>query len=89
MLLYSKVKSVIGSGFSFNLSFSIVSGLGIGFIGANCKSYTIAESIFVLRSKTWVLYSFITLLCSLISLYFLLKAFARLFDLLARYISLK
>jgi hypothetical protein len=89
MLLYNEVKFVVSSGSSSNLSSSIVSGLGISFISANCKSYTTTKSIFVLRSKTWVLYSFITLPCSLISSCFLLKAFAYLFDLLARYISLK
>jgi hypothetical protein len=52
MLLYGEVKSVVSSGFSFNPSFSIVSGLGISFTSANCKSCTIAKSIFVLRSKT-------------------------------------
>ena len=61
----------------------------IGFTGANCKSYTTAKSIFVRGSITWVLYSFIALPCSLTSLCFLLKAFARLFAFLVRYISLK
>jgi hypothetical protein len=89
MLLYSEVKSIINSSFSFNPSFSIVSGLSIRFIGANCKSYITAKLIFVQGSKTWVLYSLIALPCPLTSLYFLLKAFTYLFDFLARYISLK
>jgi hypothetical protein len=89
MLLYSEVKSIVSSSFSFNPSFSIVSGLGIRFTSANCKSYTTTKSIFVQGSKTWVLYSSIALPCPLTSLCFLLKASARLFDFLARYISLK
>jgi hypothetical protein len=36
------VKFVVGSGSSFNISFT----------SANCKSYITAKSIFVLRSKT-------------------------------------
>jgi hypothetical protein len=83
MLSYSDVKSVVGFSSSSNLGSNIVSGPSIGFTGANCKSYITAKSIFVLGSKTWVLYSSITLPCSLTSLYFLLKAFARLFDFLA------
>jgi hypothetical protein len=78
MLLYSwEVRSVIG----FSSSSCISSGFDsyIGFIGANCKSYITVKSIFVRGSKTWVLYSFIALLYSLISLCFLLKAFACLF----------
>jgi hypothetical protein len=91
MLSYSEVKSIVSSSSSSNsnLSFSIVSGLSIRSTSANCKSYITTKSIFILGSKTWVLYSFITLPCSLISSCFLLKAFACLFDLLARYISLK
>jgi hypothetical protein len=89
MLLYSEVKSVVGSSSSFNPSFSIVSGPSIGSTGTNCKSYITAKSIFVQGSKTWVLYSSIALPCPLTSSCFLLKAFARLFDFLARYISLK
>jgi hypothetical protein len=89
MLLYSEVKSIVSFSFSSNPSSSIISELSIGFISANCKSYIIARSIFVQGSKTWVLYSLIALPYPLTSLYFLLKAFACLFDFLARYISLK
>jgi hypothetical protein len=83
MLLYGEVKSVVSSSSSSNLSFSIVSGLSIGFTSANCKSCITTRLIFVQGSKTWVLYSLIALPCPLISLCFLLKASARLFDFLA------
>jgi hypothetical protein len=89
MLSYGEVKSVVGSSSGFDPGSSIVSGPGIGFTGANCKSCTTARSIFVQGSKTWVLYSLIALPYLLTSLCFLLKASARLFDFLARYISLK
>jgi hypothetical protein len=52
MLLYSKVKFVVSSGSSFNLSFNIVLKLSISFISANCKSYITIKLIFVLGSKT-------------------------------------
>jgi hypothetical protein len=76
MLLYNKVT------YKYKLSISLNSSFNTGFTRANCKSYIIIKSIFVRGSKTWVLYSIITSLYSLTSLYFLLKAFTCLFPFL-------